>query len=85
LKYNNEVSTQDTLNIFLLIALLIITGCIVYTTYYFVQALKSIANLTDNLEDATESIKNRLQMKALKAIPGLLVSLIAQVIKKRRG
>ncbi len=79
------MGTQDTLNIFLIIGLFIIVSCFVYTSYYFVKALKSVSTLADNLDEITQSIKNKIQMKALAAIPALLVALIGRVIKKRRG
>lgn len=79
------MSTQDTLNIFLILALFLIVSCFVYITYYFVRALKSFSALADNLDETAQSIKNKLQMKALAAIPALVVALIGRVIKKRRG
>lgn len=83
--YNTLVSTQDTLNIFLIIGLFIIVSCFVYITYYFVQALKSFSSLADSLDETTQSVKEKLQMKALAAIPALLVALVGRVIKKKRG
>ena len=79
------MSTQDTLNIFLIIASFIIVSCFVYISYYFVRALKSFSALADSLEETTQSIKNKIQMKVLAAIPALLVALIGRVITKRRG
>ncbi len=79
------MNTQDTLNIFLIIGLFIIVSCSVYITYYFVRALKSFSALADNLEETAQSIKNKLQMKALAAIPALLVALVGRVIKRKRG
>lgn len=79
------MNTQDFLNIFLIAGLIIITVCIVYTSYYFVQALKSITVLTEDLEETTRDIKDKLQMKVLTAIPALLVALAARIIKKKRG
>lgn len=77
------MSTQDVLNIFLILGLFIITSCVVYVSYYFVQVLKSMMNITENMDQATESIKNTLQMKAFTAIPALLVALVGKVMKKR--
>lgn len=79
------MSTQDTLNIFLIIGLFIIVSCFVYITYYFVQALKSFSSLADSLDETTQSVKEKLRMKALAAIPALLVALVGRVIKKKRG
>ena len=79
-----NVDSKEILNFILILAVLIITACIAYATYYFVQALKSITNLADDLVDTTQSIKQKIQLKALAAIPALLVALIGKVIKRRR-
>lgn len=79
------VSVQDFLNITLAIGLLVITICIVYVSYYLIQALKSISNLSDSLEDATESIKDKIKLRALAAIPALLVAIVGKIIKHKRG
>lgn len=79
------MSTQDTLNIFLILAVLVITVCVVYISFYLVQALKSITNLSDDLGEIALNIKNKVAIKALAAIPALLVALVGKVIKKRRG
>lgn len=76
---------QDTLNIFLLPALFIVTTCIVFVSYYLVGALKSVTRLAEDLDDVTQSLKNKVQMKALAAIPALLVALAGKVIRRRRG
>lgn len=39
--------------------------------------------LSDNLEETAQGIKEKVQMKALVAIPAILVSLIGRFIKKR--
>ena len=79
------VNTQDVVSIFLIILLVIVTVCIAFVSYFFVQALKSITRMADNIEETTEDIKRKLQMKALAAIPAILVSLVSQVIKRKRG
>ncbi|MBI3103711.1 hypothetical protein HYZ05_02110 [Candidatus Daviesbacteria bacterium] len=76
---------QETLNIFLLLALFVVTTCIVFATFYFVGALKSITQLADDLDETTQSLKNKVQLKALTAIPALLVALAGKVIRKKRG
>lgn len=78
-------STQVVLNTLLVVGFLVITVCIVYITYYLVKALKSITDLVDSLIDTTQNIKNKIQLKALAAIPALLVTLVGKVIKKKRG
>lgn len=79
------MNTGDTLNVFLILALVIITACIVYATYYFGQALKSVTTLSDDLNEITQGIKDKIRLKALAAIPALLVALVSKVIKKKRG
>lgn len=79
------MGSQDILNVFLILGFLTITACIVFATFYFVQALKSISKLTDDLDDLTQNIKNKVQLKALSAIPALLMALAGKIIKKRRG
>ena len=79
------MSTQDTLNIFLIIGLFIVVTCIAYTSYFFVQALKSITQLADNLEETTEGIKQKLQMKFFTAIPALLLGIATKIFNKKRG
>lgn len=77
------MTTQELLNIILAVGFAVIVGCILYTTYYFVQALKSVTNLIDSLEKTTENIKNRLGMKALALVPGIIVALVSRIFKKR--
>ena len=79
------MSSQDILNIFLILGFIIITACIVYATYYFVQALKSMTQLADDLDQTAQNLKNKIQLKALAAIPALLVALASRVIKRKRG
>lgn len=77
------MSTQDMLNIFLIFVFLIMTICAVFATYYFVQALKSITQFSDDCDEIAQNLKNKVQMKALVAIPALLVALAGKIIKKR--
>lgn len=66
-------------------AVLVITACVVYVSFYLVQALKSVTNLSDDIDEIALNIKNKVALKALTAIPALLVSLVGKVIKKKRG
>ncbi len=77
-------TTQDVLNILVAVGFLIITVCAVYITYYLVQALKSVINLTDSLGETTQNIKDKIQMKALTVIPSLGVALIGRILKRGR-
>ena len=78
-------TVQDFLNIILAVGFLIITVCIVYVSYYLVKTLKSITGLSDSLEDTTRGIRDKIQMRALAAIPALLVAIAGKIIKKKRG
>ncbi len=79
------MATQDLLNLILTLGIIVITTCFVFITFYFVQSLKSISNMASDISDATQSIKEKLQMKALSAIPALLVALAGKIIKRKRG
>lgn len=76
-------TTQDILNILLGIGVLAIAVCIIFTTYFLVRALKSVTNLTNSLESATQDIKSKLQMRALLTIPALLIGLVNKIFRKR--
>lgn len=78
------MNIQDALAIFLIIFLVITTFCIVLLTFFLVQALKAITQLSDNIEDAANNLKSKFQLKAFATIPALLVSLASKVIRKRR-
>lgn len=78
------MNSQNILNVFLIILLAIASVSIAYIAYYFVKALKSITNFSDNLNEATEKLKDRVQLKVLTAIPALLVALVGKIIRKRR-
>lgn len=79
------MNTQDILGGFLVVGLIVVVVCFVYIAYYLVEALKSITKVADDLDEATQSIKNRIQLKALAAIPALLVGLVSKVIRRKRG
>lgn len=79
------MNTQDILSVFLIVSLFIVTICIVFISYFFVQALKAVTRMADNIEQTSEDIKRKLQLKALAAIPALLVALAGKVIKRKRG
>lgn len=73
---------QDVLNIFIILILIVITSCVVLVTFYAIQALKSASRLTDNLDETAQSLKNKVQLKALVAIPALLVALVSKLRKR---
>ena len=82
--YNINMNTQEILNTLLIIGFFVITVCIVFITYYLVKTLKSIINLTESLEEATDNIKQKLQMRFLAAIPAILVALAGRLFKRGR-
>lgn len=79
------MTTQDLLNITLSIGFIVITICLALLTLFFIQALRSIANMAEDISDTTQSIKDKIQMKALAAIPAILVALATKIIKRKRG
>ncbi len=85
MSYNVPVNTQDFLNLSLAVGFIVITICIVFTTFFFVQSLKSISEMAENISDTTQSIKEKIQMKLLTALPALLIGLASRIIKRKRG
>lgn len=79
------MNLQDLLNIFLILGIISISICVVFVTYYFIQALKSVTNLADELSEVAINIKDKVSLKVLQAVPKLIVSLVSNIIKKRRG
>ena len=77
------MNSQDILNLILVITIIIVASCIVYATYYFVQALKSIKILADNFEQITEGIKGGLKFRALATIPALFIGILSKLLKRR--
>ncbi|OGE64299.1 hypothetical protein A3I48_03670 [Candidatus Daviesbacteria bacterium RIFCSPLOWO2_02_FULL_36_7] len=77
------MSTQEIVNIILVIGFLIIVSCVAFATYFLIKALKTVTTLAESLEEINQSIKEKIQMKALAVIPPLLVGLISRIFKKR--
>lgn len=78
------MNMQDVFYTILVIGIITIVICAVYTTYFFVKALKSITNLLSDVEEAAQNVKNGLKIKALAAIPAILLSIASKIIRKRR-
>ena len=78
------MTSQEILNNLLIIGSIVIIVCIAYVTYFLIKALKSITNLLNSLNDTTQSVKNKIQMRSLIAIPALIVALASKVFKKGR-
>lgn len=75
---------QQLIYTLLIIALIIVTSCVVLITYYMIQALKSITVLAENLIETTEGLTNKVGLKALAAIPPILVALVGKIIRRGR-
>lgn len=78
------MSSQDILNIVLIIFLLTAAGAIIAVTLFLVKALKSITILAASLDDTAQSVKEKLQMKALAALPPLLIGIVSRIFKRGR-
>lgn len=79
------MNTQDILSLFAILAIFIITACVVLITFYLISALKSVNQLAEDLDETVQGVKNKLSLKALSAIPALIVAVASKVIKKKRG
>lgn len=84
LLYNSPVNTQDILNIFLILGIITVTSCVVFMTYFFIRTLRAVQDLADHLVDTTENLRNKVGLKALAAIPPILVALIGKFIRRGR-
>lgn len=78
------MNTQDAFYTLLIIGIITIIVCAIYTTYYLVKALRAITNFLNNLEDAAISVKDRLTIRAMAAVPAILLALASKLIRKRR-
>lgn len=77
------VNTQEIMNASVVIGFLTLAVCVVFITYYLIKALKSIAALADSLQDTTQEIRSKLQLKFLAAIPAIMLTLASKIFKKR--
>lgn len=77
------MNLQDILNIVLILGLLILSACVVFVTYFFIQALRSITDLSDELSEVAQNVKDKVGLKVLQAVPKLFMSIISNLIKKR--
>lgn len=78
------MTTQDILNIFLIISLFIFISCALFTTYFLIQALKAITTLAEDLKNTTQGFKDKLNLKVLAAIPSVFVALLSKIIRRGR-
>lgn len=80
------MTTADVLNIVLTIGFIVIVTCVAFFTFFFIQALRSITKLSDNLEDTASDInflKNKIKFKALTAFSAILAAFLGRLLKKR--
>ena len=80
------MSSGELLNTILVLALLIITGSVVYVSFYLIKALRSFTKLVDNLEETAEDIKlirNQLKVKALTTLVAVLAGRYRRIFNKR--
>jgi hypothetical protein len=78
------MEVREILNIFLILGIITITVCFVAITYFIIQTLKVVQNLADHLIETTAGLKDKIGLKALAAVPPILVTLIARLIKRGR-
>ena len=78
------MSTQDILNIFLILGIVVITSCAITLTYFFVSALKAIQNMAEHVASTTENLKNGVGVKMLAAVPSIFVALLSKFLKRGR-
>ncbi len=78
------MGTQDLLNAVLIIGFLIIVVCISFVTFFLVQALKAVSKLAESLENTTQDVREKIQMKALRMVPALLLALVSRIFKRGR-
>lgn len=78
------MSTQEILNIFLIIGIVVVTICAVILTYYFVIALKAVQSMAEHVSSTTESFKSGLGVKMLTVVPSIFVALLSKFIKRGR-
>lgn len=70
------------------VSILVITGCVIYVSYYLVKALKSAIKLMDEVEEGAENLKlirNQLKIKALTTFVAVLAGLLGKIFKRRGG
>lgn len=81
------MNTQDILNAFLIIGILLLLVYLTLITYFLIQALKAITRVADNLKETAKdinSLKGSLQMKFLSTLPLFLAGLVGKFLKRGR-
>lgn len=80
----HTMNTTDLFHIILSVGSIIALGCLIFTTIYLVKALKSFRNLIDDADNIAIGIKSGIKLKALAALPALLITLVSKIIRQRR-
>ncbi|OGE37041.1 hypothetical protein A3B45_04085 [Candidatus Daviesbacteria bacterium RIFCSPLOWO2_01_FULL_39_12] len=78
----------DLTSTLLVLSILIITGCVIYVSYYLGKALRSVTELVDNLEESAEDlklIKNQLKIKVVTTFVAVLAGLLGKFFKRKGG
>lgn len=78
------MNSKDILDLFLILGVITFTGCVVFLTFFLIQALKAIKALAEELKETTEGLKDKAGLKVITAIPAILLALLGRVIKRGR-
>lgn len=79
------MNIKEVLDIFLILAITIVTTCIVLITYFFIKTLNSLEELSEHLKNVTSNFAGRAGLKFLSMVPPLMVALIGKLFKRGRG
>lgn len=78
------MSTQDILNIILIIGIISFTVCVATVTYFFIVTLKAVKNLAEQVSSTTEGLRSGLGVKMLTVFPSIFIALLSKFIKRGR-
>lgn len=78
------MSVPEVINFLLIIGLLIISACIVVITFFLIKALKAITNLAESLQNTSQSIREKIQMRFVAALPAILVGILGKILRRGR-
>jgi|Napbiome12C3dose_1001474.scaffolds.fasta_scaffold00001_321 hypothetical protein len=78
------MSLQEIINILLVVGLLVISACVVIITFFLIKALKAVIRLADSLQDTSQSIKEKIQMRFLATLPAIVLGILGKIIKRGR-
>ncbi len=78
------MSVQEVINILLVVGLLVISACAVIITFFLIKALRAIIRLADSLQDTSQSIREKIQMRFLAALPAIVLGILGKILKRGR-